>query len=167
MYNLFRYGHRMNHIQKKYTAYQSLEERMRAAGCFFSEYFRRTMGGAAMDEPSDLTLLELKGLSVFADRMAEYTMSELSKNLHLPLSNMTVIIKRLEAKGIVLRRRSQDDRRIVRVSLTEHGRTVLNAFMRQRMRELENTLGKLSKKDQQDLLNALITATDIFRKISY
>ena len=80
---------------------------------------------------------------------------------------MTVIIKRLEAKGIVLRQRSQSDRRIVRVSLTEHGRNVLNAFMLQRMRELENTMGKLSKKDQQELLNALITATDIFRKISY
>lgn len=159
--------HRVNHIQKKYNTYQNLEEHMRAAGCFFSEYFRRTMIGPTMEEHTDLTLLELRGLSAFADRMAEYTMSELSKNLHLPLSNMTVIIKRLEAKGIVLRQRSQSDRRIVRVSLTEHGRNVLNAFMLQRMRELENTMGKLSKKDQQELLNALITATDIFRKISY
>jgi DNA-binding MarR family transcriptional regulator len=159
--------HRVNHIQKKYKTYQSLEEHMRAAGCFFSEYFRRTMNGPNMNEPTDLTLLELKGLSAFVDRMTEYTMSELSKNAHLPLSNMTVIIKRLEAKGIVLRQRSQDDRRIVRVCLTEHGRNVLNAFMLQRMRELENTMGKLSKKDQRELLNALITATDIFRKISY
>jgi len=154
-------------IQKKYTDYQSLEEHMRAAGGFFSAYFRRTMTKPAMDEPADLTLLELKGLSAFMDREAEYAMSELSKNAHLPLSNMTVIIRRLESKGIVVRRRSQNDRRIVRVSLTDHGRSVLKAFMVQRMRELENTLGKLSKQDQQKLLHALITATEIFRKISY
>ena len=159
--------HPLNHIQKKYSAYQSLEEHMRAAGCFFSEYFRRTMTSPAMDAPMDLTIMELKGLSAFVDLDAEYTMSELSKNAYLPLPNMTVIVKRLETKGIVLRQRSQNDRRIVRVSLTDHGRSILFAFVEQRLQELENTLGKLSKKDQQELLNALITATDIFRKISY
>jgi DNA-binding MarR family transcriptional regulator len=157
----------MNQLQKKYSAYQSLEENMRAAGCFFSEYFRRTMSSPAMDEIKDLTIMELKGLSAFVDLDAEYTMSELSKNAYLPLSNMTVIIKRLENKGIVVRRRSQDDRRIVRVQLTDHGRSILYMFVEQRLQELENSLGKLSKKDQQELLNALVTATDIFRKISY
>ncbi|MBM4309840.1 MAG: MarR family transcriptional regulator [Deltaproteobacteria bacterium] len=157
----------MNHIQKKYSAYQNLEEYMRAAGCFFSEYFRRTMTKPAMDEQMDLTILELKGLSAFVDLDAEYSMSELSKNAYLPLSNMTVIVKRLEKKGIVLRERSQHDRRIVRVRLTDHGREILYAFVGQRLRELENTLGKLSKHDQQELLNALVTATDIFRKIAY
>jgi len=157
----------MNQIQKKYSAYQNLEEQMRAAGCFFSEYFRRTMSSPAMDEPGDLTIMELKGLSAFVDLEAEYTMSELGKNAYLPLPNMTVIVKRLEAKGIVLRRRCKDDRRIVRVRLTDHGRSVLYAFVAQRFQELENTLGKLSKEDQQELLNALITATNIFRKISY
>jgi DNA-binding MarR family transcriptional regulator len=157
----------LNHIQKKYSAYQSLEEHMRAAGCFFSEYFRRTMTRPVMDEQMDLTILELKGLSAFVDLDSEYSMSELSKNAYLPLSNMTVIIKRLEKKGIVLRERSQHDRRIVHVRLTDHGRAVLYAFVEQRLRELENTLGKLSKKDQQELLNALMTATAVFRKISY
>jgi DNA-binding MarR family transcriptional regulator len=157
----------MNTIPKKYNEYQSLEEHMRAAGCFFSEYFRRTMTSPAMDENKDLTIMELKGLSAFVDLEAEYTMSELSKNAYLPLPNMTVIIKRLEAKDIVVRQRSQNDRRIVRVRLTDHGRSVLFAFAEQRLQELENTLGKLSKDDQQELLNALITATDIFRKISY
>ena len=159
--------HPLNHIQKKYSAYQSLEDHMRAAGCFFSEYFRRTMTSPAMDAPMDLTIMELKGLSAFVDLDAEYTMGELSKNAYLPLPNMTVIVKRLETKGIVLRQRSQNDRRIVRVRLTDHGRTILFAFVEQRLQELENTLGKLSRKDQQELLNALITASDIFRKISY
>jgi DNA-binding MarR family transcriptional regulator len=154
-------------IPKKYTEYQSLEEHMRAAGCFFSEYFRRTMSSPARDEPSDLTIMELKGLSAFVDLEAEYTMGELSKNAYLPLPNMTVIIKRLETRGIVVRKRSQNDRRIVQVRLTDHGRKILYAFFEHRLQELENTLGKLSKEDQQGLLNALITATNIFRKISY
>jgi len=157
----------MNTIQKKYNEYQSLEEHMRAAGCFFSEYFRRTMTKPDMGSSMDLTILEIKGLSAFVDLNADYTMSELSKNAYLPLSNMTVIIKRLESKDIVLRQRDQNDRRIVRVRLTEHGRSILNTFVKQRLLELENTLGKLSKKDQHELLNSLITATDIFRKISY
>lgn len=157
----------MNQIQKKYNAYKTLEEQMRAAGCFFSEYFRRTMNSPVMDEPRDLTIMELKGLSAFVDLDGEYTMSELSKNAYLPLSNMTVIVKRLEKKGIVVRQRSHNDRRIVRVRLTDQGRDIFFAFVEQRLQELENTLGKLSKKDQQELLKALIKATDIFRKISY
>ncbi len=157
----------MNTIPKKYNDYQSLEDQMRAAGCFFSEYFRRTMNSPVMDEPRDLTIMELKGLSAFVDLNAEYTMSELSKNAYLPLPNMTVIVKRLEKKGIVVRQRSQNDRRIVQVRLTDQGRNIFFAFVKQRLQELENTLGKLTQEDQQELLNALITATDIFRKISY
>ncbi len=157
----------MNSIEKKYSDYQSLEEHMRSAGCFFSEYFRRTMTKPVMDEKMDLTILELKGLSAFVDLDEEYTMSELSKNAHLPLPNMTVIIKRLERKGIVLRQRREDDRRVVKVRLTDLGQKVLNQFVSQRMQELENTLGKLSKKDQKELLQSLVTAKTIFQKISY
>jgi DNA-binding MarR family transcriptional regulator len=80
---------------------------------------------------------------------------------------MTSIIERLLKKGIVKKHRDREDRRYVKVRLTDKGRELRDRFMRVRIQEIENSLGKLNKRDQGKLLEALKTATDIFRKIQY
>ena len=54
-------------------------------------------------------------------RKGELTMGELADNLLLSVSGATVIADKLEEKGLVGRRRSLDDRRVVRVGLTGEG----------------------------------------------
>jgi DNA-binding MarR family transcriptional regulator len=110
---------------EKYEKYRSLDERMLIMRKFFSEYFRQTITRDGMEDGIDFTILELKGISAFIDDTKEYTMSELSTNARLPLSNMTSIVDRLAKKGIVKRRRDQKDRRVVKVHLTDSGRTML------------------------------------------
>jgi DNA-binding MarR family transcriptional regulator len=151
---------------KKYNSYTQLEEKMKIMGQFFSEYFRRTMNSSVMNDKGDFTLLELKGLSAFVDVDCEYTMSELSKNAHLPLPNMSAIVDRFEKSGIAERRRDTRDRRVVRVHLTEKGKKMLYAFIENRTAELERTLGKLSEKDRQQLFESLETALRILQKIT-
>jgi DNA-binding MarR family transcriptional regulator len=135
-------------------------------GQFFSEYFRRTMNSTVMNDKGDFTLLELKGLSAFVDVDGEYTMSELSKNAHLPLPNISAIVDRFEKNGIAERRRDTEDRRVVRVQLTDKGKKMLYAFIENRTAELERTLGKLSEKDRQQLFESLETALRILQKIT-
>ncbi|MBB6349795.1 MarR family winged helix-turn-helix transcriptional regulator [Nonomuraea muscovyensis] len=48
----------------------------------------------------------------------------LGAKLHLDYGTLTPLLKRLEANGLVLRRRSADDERQVTVSLTEEGATL-------------------------------------------
>ena len=51
----------------------------------------------------------------------ERTMGEIATRLALPPGGVTPIVERLETAGLVVRRRDDDDRRVVHVMLTENG----------------------------------------------
>jgi len=150
--------------QEKYNNYKTLEDQMRVAGKFFGEFFRKTLT-KPMGNKKDFTLLELKGMSAFVDRAGEYTMSELSKNAHLPLSNISLLIGSLEKKGLVVRGRDDQDRRIVKAGLTDKGKKMMADFVKNREEDLEKILGALSEKDRKDLFVSLEKAASILQKI--
>ena len=52
------------------------------------------------------------------------TVSELGEQLFLESNTLTPLLKRLEAGGFVTRRRDRADERVVRISLTDHGRAL-------------------------------------------
>jgi DNA-binding MarR family transcriptional regulator len=52
------------------------------------------------------------------------TAAELSREMACDTSSMTRMIDRLEAKGLVTRKRSEDDRRIVFIVITDAGRAL-------------------------------------------
>lgn len=149
----------------RYSTYRTLEVQLLSIGKFFSEYFRHAMNRTGMDEKLDFSMLELKGLSAFVDFRGEYSISELSRHAHLPLPNMTFIIKRLEAKGIVKRSRDTKDKRVVKARLTTKGRKLFERFIRRRVEEFENTLGRLSEQDRTELVDVLNRASAIMQKL--
>ena len=51
---------------------------------------------------------------------------ELGEKLHLDSGTLTPLLKKLEKSGYVTRRRSDDDERIVVISLTDEGRALKN-----------------------------------------
>jgi len=104
-------------------------------------------------------------MSAFIDRGEEYTMSELSRQAHLPLSNISLIIGSLEKKGLVIRGRDINDRRKVKARLTAEGKKMMVSFIRNREQDLEKILGELSEKDRKDLFMSLQKAASILKKI--
>ncbi|MFZ5351841.1 MAG: MarR family winged helix-turn-helix transcriptional regulator [Bacillota bacterium] len=59
---------------------------------------------------------------MMADRLGEATMSQISDQMNFPMSTATGIIDRLVKKGYILRGRSETDRRIVTITLTDKGK---------------------------------------------
>lgn len=55
----------------------------------------------------------------------DLTMTHLAEMLDISLSNATGLVDRMEERGVIDRIRVPDDRRIVLVSLSEHGRELL------------------------------------------
>jgi DNA-binding MarR family transcriptional regulator len=51
--------------------------------------------------------------------------SELARRMHLHPATMVGVLDRLEAKGLVQRTRSNDDRRVVHIVITEQGRELI------------------------------------------
>ena len=144
--------------------YKNIERKMMVMRKFFGEYFRRTTN-SIIDKKDDISFLELKGLAAFIDENREYSVSEISNLIHLPLPNITSIINRLEKKKIVKKQRDNKDGRIVRVALTNKGKKLRYEFMQRRVQEVKGLLDRLTVEEQNELLNALETATRIFQKI--
>ena len=81
-------------------------------------------------------------------------MGQLASELSCDASNVTGLVDRMESRGLLQRRPSDDDRRVKVLSLTPLGVKVRSALL-ERMTSSPPTLGKLSEADQRALARIL------------
>jgi Transcriptional regulators len=107
----------------------------------------------------DLTVSKTELLAMLiVYRYGEVIMSEIADYINAPLSTTTGLVNRLVTNGYMLRERSEGDRRIVAIRLTEKGKNLVKE-----VREgIEYYIGRintvLSNEERQTLL-------DVFFKI--
>ena len=77
----------------------------------------------------DLSPSQFNVLNLLGDRPAGSTQSDLSRVLIMHRSNLTGLVDRLEARGLVRRREQDGDRRAWRVVLTPAGRRLLAGIL--------------------------------------
>jgi DNA-binding MarR family transcriptional regulator len=103
---------------------------------------------------SDISRTEIEVLSILSDGPQRIT--ELTELMSTAQPTMTLLVKRLEAKGLVSRAQVASDRRVVLVTITAAGTTTLNSFRAQAAAAMRVDLGGLA--DRQ--LRSLAAATD-------
>jgi DNA-binding MarR family transcriptional regulator len=81
-------------------------------------------------------------------------MGELAGAMSCDASNVTGLVDRLEARGLIARQPSPADRRVKVLSLTAAGRRV-RAVMVERLTSPPSTLERLSAQEQQMLVDLL------------
>ncbi len=91
------------------------------------------------------------------------TMSELAQTLGCDASNVTSIVDRLEARGLVERRSSDHDRRVKALVMTVAG-VALRERIHERMQQPPPALNNLSRADQDALCAILTRALDSLRE---
>jgi DNA-binding MarR family transcriptional regulator len=79
-------------------------------------------------------------------------MSQIAEYLLLGLSNLTAIVDKLVRKKIVQRNRSDEDRRVVLVSLTDEGDAIARTNREQKHDLAEQMLAALDERDQKKLI---------------
>ncbi len=72
------------------------------------------------------------------------------KHLMSP-GNMTMVVDHLEKRGLVSRERQTDDRRFVKVHLTEEGRQLFESILPRHVREIQDVMSTLSPAEQEEL----------------
>ncbi|SEB73096.1 MarR family winged helix-turn-helix transcriptional regulator [Terriglobus roseus] len=82
-------------------------------------------------------------------------MSELAKSMEIPLSSATNLVNRLVEKGHVARERSDEDRRIVRVTVTASGRRLMAKLEQFRLEASRHALTRLDTAEQRTLIALL------------
>ena len=109
-----------------------LERQLRELDACF-DAFRRVMMRSMAPPATDIELSPQDGraLVTLADR-GPVTMTDFSEMLGVPLSTATRMVERLIDKGLAIRSRIEDDRRVVRVDLSTEGKRLHQIFLEQR-----------------------------------
>ena len=142
-----------------------IEEHMVEVRNLFVQIFNKMVKGSRRISDMSVTLSQMKALMAFHEDR-EYSMTELSKNALVKMPSMTEMVDRLELEGVLKRVRDKQDRRVVKVGLTDKGKTVHAEFISRRREEMGGLFGKLTARDQDDLLISLRKVSVILKKIT-
>jgi MarR family transcriptional regulator, multiple antibiotic resistance protein MarR len=85
----------------------------------------------------------------------EVTAANLAKRLNYDPGSMTRLLDRLQDKGLIQRTRLDDDRRCIRIELTEAGRTLAPQLPTAAINAINKSLAGFSAEEHQ-LLNTLL-----------
>ncbi len=86
------------------------------------------------------------------EQIGDLSLTELSEKIRAQNSTVTGIIDRMEREGLVLRERSQEDRRVVHIRLTQKGADLARDIPVEPMEILRQALLSLSTNEARDLL---------------
>jgi DNA-binding MarR family transcriptional regulator len=120
--------------------------------------FQYVNATAANGPHVELNMQELRVVE-FLGNEGPKMMRELAQHLSVAVNSMTSIVDNLEHKKLVRRHRSEEDRRVVRVELTDTGREIYQSLVEVNLRLFRTMLGALTE-DEQEIFMVL------FRKIA-
>ncbi len=116
----------------------------------------------AIGDFSDASVREMHVLEAAGAEHEENSMSAIAARLGITVGSLTVAVTTLERKGYLLRERATDDKRVVRVWLTERGKRA-NEHHAQFHTQMVNEVQKQLSEEQLDVLvDALDHITGFF-----
>ena len=119
-----------------------------------TKHMARTLGLTG-PQVSALKILEAVG---------DLSLTELSERMSARNSTITGIVDRMERDGLVVRERSQSDRRVVLIRATERGRELASGMPVTAMEIFSSALRSLSGADRRELRRILVLLADRVRE---
>jgi DNA-binding MarR family transcriptional regulator len=110
--------------------------------------------------PFGLTPGQERALRVITRSGDPPRMTELADHLGIVPRSLTTVVDALEKAGLVRREIDPDNRRAIRLHLTEHGAAVRDDMREARRRAAEDLLAPLTDKDRKALLQLLSRIDD-------
>lgn len=98
--------------------------------------------------------------------VGDLSLSELSDRIQARNSTITGIVDRMQRDGLVVRRRSDRDRRVIEIVLTPRGKTLAKAIPVQPMQMFASALRSLSPEDREALRRILRAMSDHVRTLT-
>jgi DNA-binding MarR family transcriptional regulator len=115
-------------------------------------------------DPDGLTSLGFGALGILS-RMGPLPVSELARLLRISKSQATAVVDCLVGGGMVERAQSDEDRRVVELSITPEGRKALARRLEETYSHVGEKLGRLDAKEIAAIRSSLRTLTELLGKI--
>lgn len=107
---------------------------------------------------NDMHIIEAVGLK------GHRNMSAVAQQLGITVGTLTITINRLVKKGYVIRQRSEKDKRVVHLALSEKGQCAYAHHQQFHEQLIDGVIEHLSKEELQVLTKALSGLIDYFRQ---
>ena len=127
-----------------------------------SRMMREHMGFKS--EVGNLSMLQLQAL-LFLKKEHNAQMREIAQFFKIELPSATSLVDTLSKAKLVERKTDSDDRRIVRIILTEQGKALLKQAIKKRTKKIASILSYLSNEDKNDLLRIMQKLLDNLEKV--
>jgi DNA-binding MarR family transcriptional regulator len=114
-------------------------------------------------DAAQLTVLQLQSL-ILISKHKTMSMGDIANEFKISLPTATVLTDKLVKMKLIKRNKSANDRRIVNVTLTKKGKTLLKKAMKQRHIKINELLSYLPLKDRERLFEILNNLSLNFRK---
>lgn len=88
-------------------------------------------------------------------RRREVNMSQVAEYVNVPLNTATGIITRMEKRGLVIRERSEQDKRVVTIRMGEQGEQQMQSMMREMFRIGGKVLDSFSEEEVELLFRMM------------
>jgi len=111
----------------------------------------------------DLSITEIHVIEAIGTD-GERNMSSVARDLDVTIGTLTMSINNLVKKGYVKRERSEEDRRIVLISLTEKGKGAYTSHANFHKEMIETTIAKLTDPEKEVLVAALENINVYFKE---
>lgn len=108
----------------------------------------------------ELSVTQLKTLSALAQRDLQASVKEVAEHVGTSLAATSRNVEALQRRGLVERREDEQDRRVKRVRLTEHGHETVNSLNRARLAGMEAFAVGLTEAQRTRLRGALAFLMD-------
>ncbi len=128
-----------------------VDEIVEAIVYLYTESRRLTKETAARHGLTGPQLTVIKMLETLGD----LSLSRLSERIRAQNSTVTGIVDRMEREGLVTRARSETDRRVVHIQLTQKGLDIAQEVKVEPIQLFREALSSLSREDTKDLLRVL------------
>jgi len=115
------------------------------------------------DQFKDLSITEVHVIEAIGLAEAR-NMSSVARDLDITIGTLTIGINNLLRKGYVNRIRSDEDRRIVLISLTEKGQEAYRQHSQFHDEMIKTTIAKLSEDEMKVLISALENINGYFKE---
>lgn len=92
---------------------------------------------------------------LFVYRKTEVNMSMIAEYIHVPLNTATGIVGRMEKKNLIARYHSKDDKRVVKVAITDEGTRHIGSILKEIMRYVSVVMERLSPEEIKELIQTV------------
>ena len=127
-------------------------------GYIKNEYFKP----AEQIARSRLSPAQFQAISILYHKES-LPMSELAVDMKISKQQLTPIIARLIESNLVVRKADENDRRIIRIEITAHGRSIYNALFASIKVNFTEKLGLIPDKELDELKQMLTRMQEILK----